>query len=158
MRIEHFERLDVRGDHRYDRALLLALQLGRAKHAQRAEYLVAQHREQAKRDVVIAVLLGIAQRPSQHAEPDRKAHNPAVRQGDVFPERLGDADRAHQRHAHCADKPETAVNNGDYHYISERSEQDNQSRHNLAAVHSRILFSHCRPPRRDIPLRAPFAR
>ena len=57
MRVEHFQRFDIRSGHGDDAALLLAFELCGAKHAERPENFVAQHRQQFEGDIVVAVLL-----------------------------------------------------------------------------------------------------
>lgn len=84
MGVEYLQRFNVGGDHGDDRALLLALQLGRAERAQCAEDFIAQHRQQPECNVVVAVLLKKAQNTAQNAAADGKGNDCAIGQGDAL--------------------------------------------------------------------------
>ena len=77
MRVEHFQRFDIRSDHGDDAALLLAFELGGAEHAERAEDLVTQHRQQFEGDIVIAILFEITQTAAHYAAAYGNADNSA---------------------------------------------------------------------------------
>ena len=140
--IEHLQRFNVRGDHGDDGALLLAFQLGRAECAQRAENLVPQHRQQPKRNVVVAVLLKKAQDTAQNAAADGKGDDGTVGQGDTFAQRFGNAHRAEQRYAHGTEKAERAVDDCQDHNVGKAAQKQKQVRHDhgAASAQLRILF------------------
>ena len=136
--IEHLQRFNVRGDHRNNGALLPGFQLGRAETAQRREDLVAQHRQQTEGNVVVAVLLGKPEQAAQHAATDGQRDERAVGKGDFLAERLGDGRSARERHAHGAQKARRAVNYGEQHNVHERTEQNDELRHDLRTAAARF--------------------
>ena len=109
MGVEYLQRFNVGGDHGDDRTLLLALQLGRAKHAQCAEDFIAQHGQQSECNVVVTVLLKKAQNTAQNAAADGKRNDRAVGKSDALAQSFGNADRTAQRNAHGTEKADRAV-------------------------------------------------
>ena len=71
MGIEHFQKFDVRSDHRDQIPLIPALQLRRAELPQSREHLVPDDGQQFKCDKVVAVLLSIVEDPPHHCHHDQ---------------------------------------------------------------------------------------
>ena len=61
VRIEHLQQFNIRGNHRNQVTLVLALQFGRAQPAQRSKHLIPNQCQQLKRNKMVAGLLCIAQ-------------------------------------------------------------------------------------------------
>ena len=77
MRVEHFQRFDIRCDHGDDAALLLTFEFGGAEHAERTENLVAQNRQQFEGNIVVAVLFEVTQTAAHDAAADGNADDRA---------------------------------------------------------------------------------
>ena len=71
MGIEHFQKLNVRGDHRDQISLVSSFQLRRTELPQRREHLVAYDRQKLEGDKVIAVLFSIVEDSSHHRHHDQ---------------------------------------------------------------------------------------
>ena len=67
MCIEDLEQLDIRGDEAHELTLAAALELGGCQLAQGSKHQVADVREQAEGDVMVAELLAIVERPTRNA-------------------------------------------------------------------------------------------
>ena len=109
MGIKHLQRFDVRGDHGKKAALLLALQLRRAKLTELCEYPVPKRRQKPEGDVVVAVLLKIPKSTPGHAAAHAKRRNRTVGKGDAFAEGLRDPHSAAKWHAHGAQEADASV-------------------------------------------------
>ena len=101
---------------------MLAFELGGAEHAQRGENFVAQDGEQLEGDVVVGILLEVAQPAAHGAAKGGEADDPAPRELDLCAqphdaERLGDARRAEDGDAHRGDKADRAVEHGEDHDV-----------------------------------------
>ena len=142
MRIEHLQGFDIRGYHRDYRAFLLALELCRAQSAQRSENPAAQHGKEAESNVVIPVLLQVAQQSAQYSAAYRERDYPAVGKRDSFPHDLRNSHRAEKRNAHGAEKSQGAVYYREHHYVCQASEQHDKARHYPGATPAyRLLHS-----------------
>ena len=109
MCVENLKRFDVRGYHCNYASLLLALEFCGAENAQLAEDFIPQHRQKTESYVVVGILLEITQNSAKHAAAYRKSDYPSVRQRYLFSECFCYACRTENRHPHCGDKAETAV-------------------------------------------------
>ena len=143
MGIEHFQRLNVRGEHGNDAAFFLALQLCRAKPAQSSENLITENRQKLKGNIVVAVLFKVAQDAPQDTAADGKTDYSTVRQCDVFAQCFGNTQRAEHGHTHGGEEPQRTVDNSQNHHIGKTAEQQNQTCHNLCTAAAEIvLFFH----------------
>ena len=145
MCVEHFQRFNVRSDHGDDTALLLAFQLCRTEHAERTENLIAQHRQQFKCDIMVGILFQIPQSATDDTAANGKPYYPAPREGNFGAqaqnsERLCNARCARDRNAHCRDKPDRAIDDGKDHDIRQRTEQDDEARHDLCAASAKFCL------------------
>ncbi len=115
VRIKHLKQLHVRGNQRHQIAFAAAFQLRRRQRAQLAKHAIAHQGQNLKRQVVVAHLLAVVQRPANQAayrhQHNGRAHGKPVR-------KAGDArhgKRAHHRKEDCRQKPCNAQRNGSNH-------------------------------------------
>ncbi len=83
VRVEDFEKLDVRGQDRDEIALVPPVHFRRRKLSQRLKHLVPDQRQQPERDIVVAVLLRVVEKS---AEDRRRAHENEKQSHRIRPE------------------------------------------------------------------------
>ena len=68
MGVEYLQKLDVGGDHINEVAFVPAFQLGGAKAAQSAKYLITDQRQQFEGDEVVTCLLSVTEKATHQCE------------------------------------------------------------------------------------------
>ncbi len=129
VRVENFEQLHVGGDERNQIALAAALQLRGRQGAQLAEDTVAHECQNLERQVMVANLLAVMQRPAGHAahrhQHKGRGERRALRQAGGGHERL----RAEHGQEDGGEKSRYAKHHGRYHHRDERAHQAHESQH-----------------------------
>ena len=115
MRIEHLQKLNIRGDHRDQIAAVSPFQLCRAEPSQRLKHLVANQSQQLKRDIVIARLLRVAQNCAQQRKNKQAGENHPKRMSRIKPQDIQHCITAKDRDKGGAKMPDQSHGYRQYH-------------------------------------------
>ena len=143
MGIKYFQKFNIRRNYRNQVSLIPSFQLCRAKPAQRCKHLAADQRKQAKRDVMIARLLGIAQNSAKKRQKSR--HNQSGLHADsrIRADRIQNGISTQNRQKRRCEVPRKSHQNRRQHKAGQRTHQNNQF---PANCNIRSLFHACAPP------------
>ena len=137
--IEHFQQFDIAGHKRNKVAFVAAFQLRRSQAAQRGEHAVAHERQQLEREIMVAQLLAVAQRPARDAADGHERQRGAV--ADSLRKARQVDERVDPEHREEDGRPEAqhSQHDGQRHPGSQRAHEPHQPQHHRQVRSARRL-------------------
>ena len=143
--IEDLEQLDIRGDEAYELTLAAALELGGCQLAQGSKHQVADVREQAEGDVVVAELLAVVERPTRNAAGGAGSARGDKTQPQGVVTQSGHKSKGTKRRDKCGGKhADAAQGDSQYEPSGKRAHESHHAPHNGRRRATGMVGARCR--------------